>query len=121
MHGDPLERIDLSPLRPDPERWDRMVAGVVLRARLPALPVRGPLALLAAWSRPTLAAAAAVAGVSVAALAGLGAAPAAPAPSSAPSGLLAEALNVPQPAEAWLVEERAPERRDVLVALDEMP
>lgn len=55
------ERLDLSPLDPDPARWRAVMDGT--RARVDAVLAerlrRGPLATIAGWRRPLLAAAAA--------------------------------------------------------------
>lgn len=120
---DPLGRepVDLSPLDPrgDPERWERMVAGIMARAALPAaVVIRGPWMALAAWSRPALAAAAAVAALSLVTLR------ATPRPAEAapePAVTVVEALDVPRPMADWIVEGREPRRSDLLVALDEIP
>jgi anti-sigma-K factor RskA len=109
--------VDLSPLDPrrDPERWERMVHGILARAAAPAAAViRGPWMALAAWRRPALAAAAAVAAVSILALR----LTSTPAPE--PPTTVVEALDVPRPMSDWLVEGRGPGRQDVLVALDEL-
>ncbi|HEX5725777.1 MAG TPA: hypothetical protein VFX98_09955 [Longimicrobiaceae bacterium] len=114
------ERIDLSALHParrDPERWARLPAEIVARARRPAAapPVRNPLLVLAEWAWPTLAAAAAVAGLSLVSLSSGGAEPAA-----LPAGpvTVAEALELPAPVDDWIVEDRQPVAADLLVALD---
>ncbi|HEU0052875.1 MAG TPA: hypothetical protein VFQ39_06845 [Longimicrobium sp.] len=109
--------VDLSPLDPrrDPERWERLVHGIMARAAIPAAVVRGPWVALAAWRRPALAAAALVAAVSIVAL-GTTETHAAAAPAT-----VVEALDVPRPMSDWMVEGRDPGRQDVLVALDELP
>lgn len=116
------DRIDLSPLHPaaDAERWERMVAGIVARARVPVAapaPARTPLLVLADWAWPTMAAAALVAGLSLVALSGR------ESPTVVPTGALsvAEALDLPAPVTDWLVEDRPPTESDLLVALEEMP
>ena len=61
-----------APLDPsrDPERWEAMVRGIVDRAApiLAGYAARGPAELLAAWLRPTLAAAAIVSALALGAL-----------------------------------------------------
>ncbi|HLM67322.1 MAG TPA: hypothetical protein VK358_07340, partial [Longimicrobium sp.] len=57
------DRMDLSPLGLDDLRRARMARAVMARAQLGA--PRTPLSELAAWTRPTLAAAAVVAAVSL--------------------------------------------------------
>lgn len=119
-------RLDLSPLDPrrDPDRWERMVAGVLARASIPdaiVIPlVRGPLATLAGWARPLLAAAAAIVALSLVSLGGQAPAVAVAASADEPATMV-EALAVPEPVAGWITEERGPQRGDLLVALDEMP
>ena len=110
---------DLRALGLSPQRRERMAAEIVRRA-MPALArgvaPRGPLSLLAGWARPALAAAAAVAALSLAALTG----DEARAPERQPEvvATLAEGLHIPDPAEDWVVEERAPTDADLLRALE---
>ena len=108
--------VDLSPLDPrrDPERWERMVSGILARA---ALAPRGPWGWLAAWRRPALAAAALISAVSLGTLwwAERAAAP-------AQNGqTVVDALDVPRPVSDWIVEGRSPGLNDLYVALDEIP
>lgn len=112
LHPDP---IDLSPLDPrrDRERWERMVATIVRRA---AAPPRNAWAVLAAWQRPALAAAALVAALSAGAMWWE-----ASTRAIAPTETLAEALDVPQPVADWIAEGRTPDGGDLYVALDELP
>jgi hypothetical protein len=105
------ERLDLSALDPraDTVRWERMVSGVLARAALAPGRARGPLAVLAGWARPTLAAASFVALVS--------------------AGLLAWSLErrvhesrpqtlaeyiLPEPLAEWVADERMPSEADLL-------
>ncbi|HEV2150283.1 MAG TPA: hypothetical protein VGR37_22985 [Longimicrobiaceae bacterium] len=113
MHEKP---IDLRPLHParDPERWEAMIASVTARVLAEAAASRSPLAFLAGWARPTLAAAAAVAAVSVGVVATTGGeAAAAPLPST-----VAEELRLPEPVTDWIVEERAPSAADLIRAVE---
>lgn len=112
------EPLDLSALRMDAARRERLAATIVARARLVPEPPRGVLIAVAAWRRPALAAAASVAALSLMALAlaaGGGRA------DARPGRTVVEALEVPEPVAGWIVEERAPERGDLLVAIDEIP
>jgi hypothetical protein len=64
------ERFDLSPLRPDDARFERMVGSITDRARFElarraAQQRQTVLAMVATWAKPALLAAATVAGVSV--------------------------------------------------------
>lgn len=116
MHRD--DPIDLSALALPPAQRARMAREVLRRAG-PALArrptSRSALALLAGWARPALAAAAVVAAISLAALAALA--------SRTPERpvvmeTVAEALRVPEPAGAWVVEERDPTDADLVRALE---
>lgn len=114
---DDLTPIDLAALRPSRSREEAMAAAIAARA-LPSLErraaARGPLLVLADWARPALAAAAAVAAVSIAALA----ASTGDSSSAAPTTLLAEALEIPSPAQEWVLEDRAPTEADLILALE---
>lgn len=108
--------IDLSPLALPDLRRERMVRAVLARAQLsPA--VRTPLAVLAGWARPTLAAAAVVAAVSIGALAWPGTPQAQPAPAPAPL-TIADGLRLPGPAADWIAENRSPTEADLLESWD---
>jgi hypothetical protein len=111
-----FDRIDFSPLDPaaNPVRWEAMVGAIMARAALPV--PRGPLMMVAAWSRPTLALAASIAALSLVALRSGTAEP-----QPALAGGVVEALDVPAPVADWIDEERGPREGDLLVALDEMP
>jgi hypothetical protein len=105
------ERLDLSALDPrsDPVRWERMVAAVVMRAAPRALRERGPLAVLAGWARPTMAAAAFVGVVSAALLSyalDRGAV-------ERPALTIAESI-LPQPLDEWVADDRVPGDVDLL-------
>jgi len=91
-----------------------MVAAIVARAAAP----RTALGVLVGWRRPALAAAAAIAAVSVGLL-WWDPSPVAAAPEG--EATVAEALEVPQPVQDWIVEGRSPAHGDLYVALDEMP
>jgi hypothetical protein len=114
------ERLDLSPLDPaaDAERWARLAAAIARRAA-PELArraqLKSPLLFLAGWARPMLSAAAALAAISVATLA---TADHTPRRVATPPRGLVEVLQVPAPAAAWLLEERAPTVDDLILALD---
>lgn len=109
------EPLDLTALRLDDTRRDALVGSIMARAE-PELRRRraadvSPILVLSHWLRPALAAAAVLAAVCVSVLA-LESTPAGPGTG------LADALAVPQPADAWLVGDRAPTVADVLVALE---
>lgn len=96
---------DLAPLSPreDPERWERLVATIVVAAG-PALAGRrgavrspGALLLLSSWMRPALAAAAGLAAVAATVLVLEAPSPAAQAPAG-----LADALGAPAPVASWV-------------------
>jgi hypothetical protein len=108
------ERIDLGPLGLTPRRHDRLSAAVLARARIGAVP-RSPLLVLAGWARPMLAAAATVAAVSVGSLLWLSSTPAV---ASEPL-TVADALQIPAPVDAWVVDERAPAEADLLAYWEE--
>jgi hypothetical protein len=112
------ERLDLSVLdvAADQLRYERLVRRV-LDAAGPELErralQRNPLAVLAGWTRPVLAAAALVgllAGSVLVATERAGT-PEAPGP-------MAEALGVPSPAADWLAEGREPTRADLVLAME---
>jgi hypothetical protein len=115
------ERIDFSAVDPaaDPERWERLVGGVLLRAapELERRAATGPLIWVARWAMPTLPLAAAVAAL---ALAGLASAEHADAtlPLTAP---VVQALGPPEPPYSWLAEARSPAASDLIRAIQEAP
>lgn len=111
------ERMELSPLdiTADQLRYERLVRRV-LDAAGPELDRRaqaaGPLALVAGWARPTLAAAAVIAALAVGALL----APDRGEP--AVGGSVVEALGVPAPAADWLEDGREPTAADLVLAME---
>ena len=111
---DHSERIDLSPLGLDDLRRARMARAVMARVQLNA--VRTPLAVLAGWARPTLAAAAVITAVSLGALAW----PRGHAHASPPL-TLADALRIPEPAADLIAEQRPVSDDDLLTSWDPRP
>ena len=111
------ERIDLGPLDPrrDALAYERLVrrvmdaAGPELERRARAA---GPLAVVAVWARPTLAAAAVVAVLAAGALLSTDRHTPEPWPDTV------EALGVPAPAADWLLDEREPEASDLVLAME---
>jgi hypothetical protein len=97
-------------------RFERMVRRV-MTAAAPELRRRAagqaPLALLGAWARPMLAAAAVVAVLAGGVLMATERAGAAAAPL-----VTAEDLGVPAPAADWLAEGREPTRADLVLAME---
>ncbi|HEU0014381.1 MAG TPA: hypothetical protein VFQ45_11890 [Longimicrobium sp.] len=110
------ERIDLSPLALPAARRTALAAAVLARAQVGRAAPRGPLAVLAGWARPTLAAAAAVAGVSLAALAWSGTRAA----TEESTQTLAEAL-IPERASPWVSEGATPSGEDLLAGWEASP
>ena len=112
------ERVDLSPLDPsnDRLRYERLVRRIV-EAAGPELARRageaGPLALLGAWARPALTAAAVIAALALGALAGTDRG------GSPPPTTVVDALGVPSPAADWLEEGREPTTADLVLAVEE--
>jgi hypothetical protein len=109
------ERIDLSGMELDEARRELLVAAIMANAtpelaRRRALDV-SPMLMLSGWMRPALAAAAVLALLSGSVLA-------LDMTAGAPDDGLASALAVPEPADAWLVGERAPTVGDVLIAME---
>ncbi|HEX6911625.1 MAG TPA: hypothetical protein VF142_14585 [Longimicrobium sp.] len=109
------DRIDLSPLGLDDLRRARMARAVMARAQLAG--PRTPLAMLAGWARPTLAAAAVVAAVSVGALAW----PSANAAQTSSPLTIADALDIPEPAADLIAEQRAVSDDDLLISWEPRP
>ncbi|MFO7894889.1 MAG: hypothetical protein R6U63_14235, partial [Longimicrobiales bacterium] len=72
----------------------------------------GPLAVMAAWARPTLAAAAIIA---ILALGGLTAIQRS---SVEPTDSMVDALGVPAPAAEWLEDGREPSAADLVLAME---
>lgn len=113
------ERIDLSALDPTAdalahERWVRRI----MAAAAPGLARRAaganPLALLAGWARPTLAAAAIIALVAIGALVATDRAGIA----GDESWTIAGAAGLPQEAAEWLTEGREPTEHDLVLAVE---
>ncbi|MDX1676168.1 MAG: hypothetical protein R3314_15340 [Longimicrobiales bacterium] len=110
------ERVDLSPLDPagDRLRYERWVRRI-LEAAQPELTRRaraaGPLALVAAWARPTLAAAAVIAALALGVLSAVDRGP-------TPMDSVVDALGVPAPAAEWLEAGREPTAADLVLAME---
>ena len=109
------ERLDLSLLGLDDLRRARMARAVLARAQLIA--PRTPLAELAAWARPTLAAAAVIAAVSLGALAW----PGTGADARNTPLTIADGLRIPEPAADLIVEGRGVTEDDLLNSWDPRP
>lgn len=113
------ERLDLTALDPtmSEERWERMIEGILARAR-PELVRRaaraGLLGVLGDWAWPALAAAALAAVVSGAVLARA----ADGGDVGIPVGGVVPALGVAEPVSVWLDEGRGPQVHDLIVALE---
>jgi hypothetical protein len=114
-------RVDLSPLDPtlDPMAYERLVRRIVTAAG-PELERRareaGPLARVAGWARPTLAAAAIIVLVALSAIVAHDA--------TGPDGedmRSLEALGVPAPAAEWLEQGREPTTADLVLAVESRP
>ena len=107
-----------APLDPsrDPQRWEAMVRGIVERAApiLAGYAARGPADLLAAWLRPTLAAAAVVSALALGALAAGGREP----ETGATIGL-GDALGYPTPVTTWVSTGQTPTIEELVVAMEE--
>lgn len=113
------ERTDLSALDPTADRlgYERLVRRI-MAAAAPELARRAaaanPLALLAGWARPTLAAAAIIAVFAVGALAATERAAAV----EEEAGTFADALGLPARAADWLTEGREPTEYDLVLAME---
>lgn len=110
------ERLDLTALEPDSTERELVVAAVMMRAgaelsRRAAEDV-SPIAVLADWMRPALAAAAVVAVVCASVLTQRDLA------HVEPGRGLTDALAVPAPVNEWLISERSPTAADLLIAMD---
>lgn len=111
------ERVDLSPLdvTADQLRYERLVRRIMAAAE-PELARRaeqaGPLALVAGWARPTLAAAAVITAIA------LGALTAIERNGVEPARSMADALGVPAPAAEWLEADREPTAADLVLAME---
>lgn len=115
------DRVDLSALDPagDSLAYERLVRRV-MDAAGPELARRAraatPLAFLASWARPTLAAAAVIALLALGALFVT--------ERSAPiveTASVTDALGVPAPASDWLAEGREPTEADLVLAVERRP
>ncbi|HUF50140.1 MAG TPA: hypothetical protein VMN60_04870 [Longimicrobiales bacterium] len=107
------ERVDLSMLELDAEERERLVASVLAHASSElarrATADTSPMFVLYQWARPALAAAAVLALLCLSVLAR----------RAAPTGPgLTDALDVPTPANEWLVADRRPTVADLVVALE---
>jgi len=111
------ESLDLSALRLDPARRERMVWDIVAGARplgARRSAPRGPLLMLAGWTRPAMAA-----GFLVAALSSLALLAARPtAPRQIATARLPEVLGLPHTVADWLNDERGPTKTDLVGALE---
>lgn len=113
------ERLDLSSLNPtmDENRWERIVEGIMQRAR-PELLLRsaraGVLGTLGEWLWPALSAAALAAIISGAVLAQSGRAM----EGAFAAGGVVPALDVAEPISAWLDEERGPQVSDLILVME---
>lgn len=111
------ERVDLSPLdvTVDQLRYERLVRRI-MEAADPELARRAqqasPLALVAGWARPTLAAAAVITAIALGALAAI------ERNGVEPASSIADALGVPTPAAEWLEDGREPTASDLVLALE---
>lgn len=116
------ERLDLSPLDPSADQlaYERLVRRI-MNAAAPELARRAgqasPLALLAGWARPTLAAASIIAALAAGALLSTER----PEPALVGSASVAEALGVPAPASEWLEAGREPDAGDLVLAMERQP
>lgn len=107
------ERMDLTALEQTAVQRERALTLIMARARAELERRAGaavtPIMILSQWARPALAAAAVVALVCGALLA----------QRETPTGPgLTDALNVPTPANEWLVAQRAPTASDVVLVLE---
>jgi hypothetical protein len=107
------ERLDLTALELNAAQRELLVAAILARADAElarrASNEVSPMLVLSAWARPALAAAAVLALVCATVLARNG---------GRPAPVVADALAVPAPADAWLVSERGPTLDDLLVAME---
>ena len=106
------ERIDLTAVQLDDAQRELLVAAILARADAElarrARDDVSPMLVLSTWARPALAAAAVLALLCASLLVR----------DSRPAPVIADALAVPAPADAWLVNERAPTLGDLLVAME---
>lgn len=111
---------DLAPLDParDPQRWERMVGGIVAAAgpelaRRAAQPQPGMLLLLSGWMRPTVSAAALMAAAAAAFLVTQG-----PAGAPAAEAGLAESLGYPTAVAEWVYGGETPSVEALVAAME---
>jgi anti-sigma-K factor RskA len=106
-------RLDLSPLRPDPERAERAAGAILARARASLdarRRARGSVwGELHAWQRPLLAAAAAAAILSIVALIRVH-----PAERGGHVATLSEEAGIPAPFAGWLDSDQPPDPATLL-------
>jgi hypothetical protein len=107
------EEMDLSALELGDAQRELLVAAILARADAELARRRSdevsPMLVLSGWARPALAAAAVLAVLCASVLVRSGARPA---------PVVADALAVPAPADAWLVHERGPTLGDLLVTME---
>jgi hypothetical protein len=110
------DRVDLSVLELNHAQREQLVAAIMTRADAEltrrSLDDVGPMFVLSTWARPALAAAAALALLCTPVLLRDETS------TIATETGLTDALAVPTPANAWLVNERGPTIGDVLVAIE---
>jgi hypothetical protein len=114
------ERFDLSALDldRDPERVERMIGGIMWRARMElarraALRDATAFEIVATWYRPARVAAAAIAAVSLTLLATFRPQPV------VPTGAYMSAADVPAAMSVWYEEDRVPTASELLVVANE--
>lgn len=114
------ERFDLSALdlNQDPERVERMVGGIMWRARMELVRRAAQrdvtaFEVVATWYRPALAAAAAIAAVSLTLLTTFRP------PPVVPTGAYMSAAEVPAAMSVWYEEDRVPTAAELLVVANE--
>lgn len=113
------ERIDLSPLdvADDQLAYERLVRRI-MDAAAPELARRAdessPLAFVAGWARPTLAAASIIAALAAGALLATERA----GPAAMESAAVVDALGIPAPAAEWLEAGREPDADDLVLAME---
>ena len=111
------QRVDLSPLDPSRDQvgYERLIRRILAAAE-PELARRAgqasPIALVAGWARPTLAAAAIIAVVA------LGALKTSERGQPRPTESMVETLGVPAPAADWLEDGREPTASDLVLAME---
>ena len=113
------DRLDLSMMELSPEQMDRLTAKILARVE-PELrrrrASRGVLGLVATWRGPVVAASALITAASLAAIL-----LASPAPE-VPPGVTADiydAIELEQPVDRWLAEERGPTVAELVTVMEE--